>query len=49
MKIFKAILLENENFNFLNQTTHNCEGSSKTKNYLEIYARELLDKGYKRD
>ena len=29
------------NFNILNKTTHNCEGCSKTKNHLRIFAREL--------
>ena len=33
--------LDNEKFNFLNKTTHNCEVCSKTKNHLEIFARDL--------
>ena len=49
MKIFKAIFLENRNFNFLNKTTHNCEGWSKTKKSPRNICKRTLDKGFERD
>ena len=49
MKIFKAIFLENRNFNCLNKTTHNCEGWSKTKKPPRNICKRTLDKGFERD
>ena len=49
MKIFKAIFLENRKFNFLNKTTDNCEGWSKTKKTSRNICKITLDKGFERD
>ena len=49
MKIFKAIILENRNFNFLNKTTHNCEVWSKTIKPPRNICKRTLDNGFERD
>ena len=41
--------LENRNFNFLNKTTHNCDGWSKTKKPPRNICKRTLDKGFERD
>ena len=41
--------LENRNFNFLNKTTHNWEGWSKTKKPTGNICKRTLDKGFERD
>ena len=46
---FKAIFLDNEKFNFLNKTTHNCEGWSKTKKTPRNICKRTLDKGFEGD
>ena len=49
IKIVGAIFLENRHFNFLNKTTHNCEGWSKTKKPPGNICKRTLDKGFERD
>ena len=48
-KIFKAIFLENGTFYFLNKTTHNYEGWSKTKKPPRNICKRTLGKGFERD
>ena len=49
MKIFKAIFYKIEILIFLNKTTHNCEGWSKTKKPPRNICNRTLDKGFERD